>query len=307
MVQVSNDMINEKDNQSKGYFPLSIEQETLWLDQLLVSEEAKDALVTTTSFKIIGEVDFQRLKEVFLGLVATHPALNNKFILIDDIPMQEKQDVFAQHEMYGSFYDLSNRTLEEAQFIIDDSFKNIIDITTQVIDFKLFKLSNGEHKCVIYTHHIMSDHETLVNIIKEFFDLYEKMDDGTFDRTKIKPIERNKEILLQRREKQVDNPKALEYWKNIFQEEIDDVKLPQDFPHPREESGYGKLLIKKISGKSYEKLYMFAMEKRVTPFLLLTSIYQVLLYKLSQNNKIPLFIGLGTRNKDTKNEMGIFC
>jgi len=298
--------IEQKKDVNIKYYPLSIEQETLWLDNALFSEEEKDALVLTTSFLINGEIVYERLKRTFLALLVKHPMLSCRVVLRDDIIIQEQMNILEQNIEYGDYDDISYLSLDEINVHIEESFRNVIDVETKGIDFKLFKLSKNKYRFVIYAHHVICDAGALVKIIQEFFTLYEKVHKNQLELSKIEPVCRNIDAVFQRRNNQFINEKAIEYWKDKFNHELDEVSIPQDFVHPQVETGYGKLLIEKIEGESYTSLYRLSKKLDVSPFVILISTFKLLLHKLSQSNNIPLFIALSARDDDTKDEIGYF-
>ena len=284
------------------YYPLSIEQESLWLDNALLNEQVKDALVLTGSFLISGEVKYDTLKKTFLILLLKYPSLSSNYKLIDDILISLKQDVCQKQNLYGKEIDLSSMAKSEQNSYIKQSFKNIIDIEKKVIDFILFKLAEESYHYVIYVHQIAVDTTGLLNLVNDFFTLYEGVDKGDLDLKMIKPIKRDANTVLSRREKIVNNTQAIQYWKKEFT----DIRMVQETLHPIKDRLYGELLIEKIDGNRYQKLKLFSQKYKVSIFVILMALYQLLLHKLSQETKVSVFTGLSTRDEITENEIGYF-
>ena len=287
---------------SDEFFPLSIEEETLWIDNSLLSIEARDSLVLTTSISILGECTYKDIHKVFLALIKINPILNCVYTSLDSVIMQKKD---SQNFDYGEYKDISSLKAEDVDCILENSFKNRIDIEKNVIDFSYFKIADRTYKLMIYVHHIVSDHTSMVKITEQYFSLF-RMLDTNVDFTTLEKKSRNKEFVLKKRENSVLSDEEEKYWKKIFSDEDFLVQLPQDNPYPNEISGFGTLLIDTIKTSTYDKLKLVLKNEEVSAYIFLASLFNILLYKLSGANRIPLFLAMNIRDDDTKDEIGYF-
>jgi len=300
-----NQIISKNSHSNNVLYPVSIEQETIWLDDTLLSKGAKDALIISNSYRIIGEINFNRLKKTFIALLCKNPAFRSTFVLLDNCVIQEEHEIYNNADYYGEFIDLGKIPLWQVEKLIETSSKNILDIKKKVFDFQLYKYDDKQYLLVFYAHHIICDHIGFLELSKQFFGLYHTLDE-TSDLKTLTQNKRNPQLVLEKREIQLRNIKAHEYWKKTFVEDVVKVNIPQDFDYPQVSSGNSSWHVSKINASKYKKLKKFSKKHKTTPFIVLSSLYQLLLHKLSGSIRIPLFIAFNTRDKEVKDELGYF-
>lgn len=297
-----NILIKQSDPQI--YYPLSIEQESLWLEDSVRNENAKDTHVEAISFRIKGNTDLVFIQEVFFALLKKHPVLKCTFEVKDGIVVQMINSCKNRVDDYGSFYDLCGKSQNEISMIERNLYKKRVSISDKISNFVLLKYKENEFRVFIFVHHLVVDSSSLNKIVSEMFLLVEEYaKTGTF---KHQVINRDAKQVLMTRDKQTNSSLEKKYWKKIFKKEIPLLQLPQDFSPAKGDVNSSKMLTSNISHQYYEQLKLFCTTNDVTPFTLLNCIYALLIHKLSQSTTIPISVGMNTRPFNRENEIGYF-
>lgn len=294
----------EEEGDSNVYYPLSIEQESLWIEESIRHEE-EDSLVEAIGFRIKGKANFEFMQQVFSSLLRKYPILKSTFELKNNITVEVTDEEKTNANEYGVFYDLSEKTEEEIYEIETNSYKKLVSITKKISNFVLLKYKDDEYKVILCVHHLITDSSSLNKIVDEMFLLIE----ATYNNTNFFNIgntNRDVKKVLDRRKKQVNKSVERVYWKEMFKEDIPFIQLPQDYFPVKSDSNHSKMITSSIRNEKYVELKLFCDKNNMTSFSVLNSIYALLIHKLSQSDIIPISVGMSTRDSNTKNEIGYF-
>ncbi|HYC29574.1 MAG TPA: condensation domain-containing protein, partial [Chitinophagaceae bacterium] len=264
----------------REYYPLSFAQNRLYF--MYAFDKSSTAYNMPKVIRLKGKIDIDKLNKTFNSLIARHENLRTSFHLIDDIPVQK----------------ISSSEKINVE-IIDDirSFIRPFDLQqAPLLRVGLSKISKDRHLLIMDMHHIIADGISQNTLIHDFVALY---NNGSLPEVKL----HFKDFATW--EQSNDNKEAIasqkKYWLKQFEEEITPLDLPVDFPRPSVMNYAGGSLSFSVDEN------LPALPEGVTPFMMLLSVYAILLSKLA--NKEDIVIGVlsaGRRHADLQQAVGMF-
>lgn len=244
-----------------------------------------------------GTIDVEKLEKCLNTLINRHEALRTCFILNGDEVVQkiiDKIDFKLELQNDSKFEDLDT--------IFNDFVKPFDLSIAPLFRAKFISFTNGKSALLIDMHHIISDGSSLNIFINELCKLYNDeslepldityKDFATFENNRLASGELNE---------------AQNYWVNQFKDDIPVLNLPTNYPRPAMQSFEGRKIYSTISSEQTKKLNVLAKSLGVTPYMMLLSIYYILLYKYTSQDDIV--VGSPVVGRDiaqTYNLIGMF-
>lgn len=244
-----------------------------------------------------GTIDVEKLEKCLNTLINRHEALRTCFILNGDEVVQkiiDKIDFKLELQNDSKFEDLDT--------IFNDFVKPFDLSIAPLFRAKFISFTNGKSALLIDMHHIISDGSSLNIFINELCKLYNDeslepldityKDFATFENNRLASGELNE---------------AENYWVNQFKDDIPVLNLPTNYPRPAMQSFEGRKIYSTISSEQTKKLNVLAKSLGVTPYMMLLSIYYILLYKYTSQDDIV--VGSPVVGRDiaqTYNLIGMF-
>jgi tyrocidine synthetase-3 len=166
----------------------------------------------------------------------------------------------------------------------------------------VIKTGEQQHTLVIDKHHIVNDGLSNQILIMELEDLYRKKE--------LPPLRlqyKDYAEWLNCPQQQEAMEKQKSYWLRQFQDDVPVLNLPTDYPRPPFQVFAGNTLTFEVDEDETEALRKLLAKEETTLFVLLLSLFYVLLSKLSSHEDIvvgtPVF---GRRHADFQNIIGMF-
>ncbi len=275
------------------YYPLSSAQKRMFF----LYEYDKQSL-SYNSLKVVklnGQLDKERLEMAFQQLINRHESFRTVFSLKDGVPVQ--------------------KIIETVDFNIND-IGSVSDVESEIRSFikpfnlngapllrvGLIKLSHKEHLLLVDNHHIISDGVTNGLLLKEFMSIYKG------DALPELHIQyKDYAVWQQSSEQQALLEKQRAFWLNLYLDDIPTLELSTDYPRPEVNTNSGAVLDFNLDAETTSKLSFLAKEEQTTMFVVLHSIYTILLSKLSGQEDIIVGTSVSGRyHADLENVAGVF-
>jgi len=292
--------------EDRDYYPLSSAQKRLYMAQLM---ETDSIIYNMPIVYLVGEsIEIPRIEETLLNLIRRHEALRTSFEVIGNEPVQI---IHPPHEVHFSIEHFSLTGLdskkereENVKKILRD-FIRPFDLSTKPLLRVGMITSNNEpnHRLlVIDIHHIITDAISQNILTWEFSALYAG-DELTPLKLQYKDF-----ALWQNLKNAREAIKSQEkYWLNMFRDGIPQLNIPTDFPRPPLLQFDANQVSFTLDTKETAELKQIALDEDVTIFMLLLSIYYVLLSKLSNQDDILVgTVTSGRNHPDLKSILGFF-
>ena len=301
---LSDDSFAIKPMLKKNNIPLSFAQQRLWfLDQL---EPGQAIYNIPLSLRIIGPFNKNILKKAWEQLIRRHASFRTIFSLKAGQPRQIiKDDLFAPIEYYSSSV-TPKMNIEE--IIKKDALKPFDLSKGPLVRAKLFNVKNNEHIFYVNMHHIISDGLSIGIVIKDLTELYNAIVEKRAAKLPLLSIQYADFATWQRHFMRGEHlEKELQFWQEQFKDAPELLELPYDRPRPYQQTFSGKRLFFEISESTTAKINHFAHQLKTTPFTLLLSVFQVLLYRYSRQKTILIGTPVANRNrKEIEHIVGFF-
>ncbi|MCK5055781.1 MAG: amino acid adenylation domain-containing protein [Candidatus Aminicenantes bacterium] len=291
--------------EEKEYYRLSSAQKRLYLLHQMDMESTAYNIPSTVLLE--GELDKSKMEEIFGKLIHRHESLRSSFEMINEEPVQKiHSPIDIEFEI--EYYKAGNRQevvgdREEKEGIRKKQETDPRDLIhqTQNAFIRPFDLSQApllrvelikpasplvvggadSHILMVDMHHIISDGISIGVFIEEFISLY----DGEElplpviqykDFTEWQSIKKEKEAIKRQQE----------YWLREFPGEVPVLNLPLYFVRPAVRSFAGSTLAFNIGREETEKLKTLALKEEATLYMVLLSLFNVFLAKISGQEEI---------------------
>ena len=289
--------------------PLSFAQERLWvLDQIAPSA----AFNIPVAVKLTGRIDKTALKASLKMLMARHEILRTEFVLLQDQPAQRVLQAEDVGFINSSEVDLSLLAAETQHRQVTQLLNEAAQQPFQLEQFPLWrvlmiKLSETEQILVLTIHHIIADGWSLNVVFQDFAMLYTACLEGTGLKLEPLPIQYADYAMWQREWLQgAALAQQVEYWRDALAN-LPILNLPTDYPRPAVWTNRGAQLTATIEPALVARLEQLCQEQQVTLFMLLLTVFNVLLYRYTAQTDIAVGSTLANRpDIRTEGLIGLF-
>lgn len=284
--------------EQKEYYALSSVQKRLYfLYQFDNTSMAYNLLQTVL---LEGEVDKQKLEQAFGKLIERHEPLRTSFLTIDGEPVQKISDeVGFKIEHFQSKGEEADRLVNEFTRPFDLSTGPLMRVGLISRENDESNSDSQQHILMVDIHHIVADGTSLGILINDFKALY----DGEELRTlglQYKDYSEWQQSEL--RQKEIARQKG--FWEKEFAKEVIPIKLPTEFKRPLIMSNAGVHYTFVLDADPLESL---AKSEGTTLFILLLSIFNILLSKLGDTEDVVIGTPIaGRHHSDLENMIGMF-
>jgi tyrocidine synthetase III len=282
--------------EKREYYPLSSSQKRLFILHQLDKEST--AYNMPIVLKISGQPNINKVEATFNKIIKRHDSFRTIFSLkgldatqkISDTVcfkiITYKSETTNVENLIKSFikpFDLAKPPLIRV---------NLVELTDQQAAYILF----------IDMHHIISDGISMNILVNEFLMLYEEHNLSELEKQYKDYSEWQNHYFKEEAFKEQE-----EYWVKLFSEEIAPLELPVDFTRPVVQSFQGDTIQFKLGKHETSAIKAIAKEEDVTLFILLFSIYNVFLSKISRLENITVGTPVsGRRHTDLDKIIGVF-
>ncbi|MBL7701391.1 MAG: amino acid adenylation domain-containing protein [Ferruginibacter sp.] len=278
----------------KRNYVLSSPQKRMYFLQLMDLSSTAYNEVQTISIK--GSVDKNRIRAVFKQLIERHEILRTKFEVADNSISQIVLD-------HVDFDILEFQANEEEINSVVDAFVCPFDLSkAPLLRVGLVTISSFEKLLLFDIHHIINDGVSREILVKDFMHIY--------NGEHLKPLRIQYKDFAEWQQSAPQQRAILkqkEFWLKQFETIPEVLNLPADFSRPLIKGSEGSIVKREYSLQKLSALRKTAEREAVSVYMLLLSVYQVVLSKLS--NQEDIVIGTPTAGRihaDLEGVMGMF-
>ncbi|KAB5636922.1 hypothetical protein E8M24_24595 [Bacillus thuringiensis] len=287
----------------------SFNQEGLWFLQKISPET--NAYNFCIAVKMTGELNINIFKKSLFSLVDRHEVLRTCFK--EENQGELLQVILAAKKEVVDLMDLSNvstlQAEEKLKKIIYEESKYVFNLATDYLfRFKIVRFSEQEHFFVATIHHIIFDEWSQSIFLKELSILYNSYlknenvslrelsiqyaDFSIWDKESYESGEFNEQIL---------------YWKEKLAGNIPILEVPSDFKRPLVQPQEGSTYSFQLNEDALQKLKKLGQGQSATLYMVMLSIYKVLIYKYTGENDLVIGSPTARRNiEGVENLIGFF-
>ena len=278
----------------KAYYPLSSAQHRMYF----LYEYALESLAYNMPqvMKLEGALDKEKLITAFQGLVARHESLRTSFELVDEHVVQI---IHNEVDFTIEYYETEEG---QTQDIVHEFIRPFDLRSASQFRVGLIKLSNQTHLLLVDMHHIISDGMSQGLLIQDFKALYQGEELSAL------PLQyKDYAVWQQGTEQQGRMQEQQKFWLAEFVGEVSALELPTDYPRPVERSYQGASQSLLLDQGMTMQLKTLSEQTGVTMYMLLLSVFNVLLGKLSGQEDITIGTPVAGRDHtDLSRIVGMF-
>lgn len=279
--------------EEKDHYPLSSTQKRMYFEYELDQESI--AYNAPVVLSIEGNLNLDKLEKAFRQLIGRHDSLRTTFAFVDE--------------------EIVQKVLPEVSFSLK-KLPSVADLNAAINDFiKPFDLNKspliragiieqGDHAFVLIMdcHHIISDGVSTQVLLNELTALYEGQ---ALEQPKLQYKDYVTWQLSDEQQEVIEQHKA--YWLTKFEDWPTPLELPVDHTKPENRGKNGKQVQLVLDSERTKQLEAFAKEENTTVFIVLLSIYNLLLSKLSNQGEIVIGSSVaGRSHADLTHVVGAF-
>jgi tyrocidine synthetase III len=286
--------------EEKPYYTLSSAQNRLFV--LHRMEEDSTGYNIPSLLMLEGDVTKDRFEKAFKLLITRHESLRTSFHMIEGVPVQKihpSSDIDFKVGYYDSSKGSGNSIIEKT---VSQFFKPFELSQTPLLRVGLAKVAERKHLLMVDMHHIISDGTSIDIFLREFMLVYNSKDLP-------EPVLQYKDFCQwQNRIIQKESiAKQEAYWLKNFDNEIPVLDLPTDFPRPAIQGFEGDTVNFEIDSQQTERINELVISEEVTLYMVLLTIYNILMAKLSGNEQIVIGTPTaGRRHPQLQKVIGMF-
>ncbi len=279
---------------NKAYYNLAPAQNRLYY--LYEFDNASLAYNTISVVKLNGPLDKGKLAESFKKIVNRHDAFRTSFTTIDGLPVQKVAGEldFAVEEFTCA--------ADGVDAIIHDFVRPFDLGKAPLIRVGLVEITGAEYVLMVDMHHIISDGTSIGVLIKDFIRFYEGAAPVPVDYSYIDYAD---SLSAGSYKEKIAKERA--FWLNKFSGELNRSDLPKDFSRPLVRSYRGASIGCELNSTEARELAAMAEKMNCSLFMVVMSVYNILLSKLS--NTADIVVGIPVSNRphaDLEDTIGMF-
>ncbi|MDA1677504.1 non-ribosomal peptide synthetase [Bacillus cereus group sp. TH152-1LC] len=288
--------------------PLSFSQSRLYFIEKL--REDNNAYKIPLTLKLKGYLNLESLEYSLNKIVERHNILRTNFHEYEGKPIQVVRPFNYQPlKVYNWIQYERSELQEQIHNKLREEWERVFDLENDdLFIYYIIQASEDEFYLFTNTHHIITDGWSIQILIKELMENYVAIETGMDLPISSQPIQYTDFTVWQREFFETSiMEKQLTYWKEKLSGKLPILQLPSDqktntveeFTCKRIKYTLSEALTKKLKGlnKKYES----------TMFMLATSVFKVLLARLSGQNDIIVGTPIANRNrKEIEDLLGLF-
>jgi tyrocidine synthetase-3 len=282
--------------EEKEYYTLSSAQKRMYTIQQLTPGEINYNIPYIQVLN--NDVQVDKLEKTIRKLIDRHESLRTSFEMVKENVVQR---IHKSVDLDVEYYDLATKDRED-DYLIRNFIRPFDLAQTPLLRVRLIKTGEMHHIFLVDMHHIVSDGISMDRLVKEFMTAY-------YSEVLVPlPIQYRDYAEWQNRELQKRALKKQEdYWLRVFENDIPILHLPYDFMRPTVQSFQGEQLYFEVGEEKTAALKQLAESVNGTMFMVLLSIFNVMLGKLSGEEDIVVGTPVsGRRHADLEHIIGMF-
>ena len=286
--------------------PLSHGQRRLWFLQQLYPDSPFYNYSERYVFE--GKLNVERLIQALELVCNNHDILRSTYHMEDGelfLKVASKANIKVTTHDFSA---LSEEEVDETahKVLLSDSQYSFDLSQHPLILVSVIKLHETKHILLLTLHHISTDKWSMGVLRKEWASYYNKLgSNATLER--LNPNIQYSDFTYWQQNQEVD-ANQLNYWKDKLSGDIPLINLPVDFPKPAEPSFRGGASTTQFFSKELSASMLdLAKQLEVTPYVLMLSVYYVLLFRYSGQKDILIGSPVASRDQtELENLIGFF-
>ncbi|UVL75985.1 amino acid adenylation domain-containing protein [Pseudomonas putida] len=279
----------------EGRLPLSFAQQRLWF--LAQLQDASAAYHIPVALRLQGKLDRTALERAIRRLIERHESLRCHFAERDGDP-----HVLLASDSQGftlGWQDCLGLDEPALQVLLCDESARPFDLARELpLRGRVLCLAPHRHVLLLTLHHLVADGWSLGVLISELGELYQAFSSGHEDPLAALPVQYIDYALWQRRWLSGDAlQQQADYWMAQLNGAPAQITLPWDRPRPERQQYAGDSVELSLDPRLSRELKALCGRHGVTPFMLFTAAWAVLLSRLAGQDEVVIGTPVANRQQ----------
>ncbi|MGB5930758.1 MAG: amino acid adenylation domain-containing protein, partial [Cyclobacteriaceae bacterium] len=276
------------------HYPLSLAQERLFF----IYQMDKETLAYNMPqfVKLNGVISVDQLQKAFSGLIERHEILRTSFQMVNST---STQTIKAISDINVNIEIFENEPFDH----VSEKFVRPFDLSeAPLIRVGIHHQSEKEHTLMLDIHHIVSDGVSQNILFRDFMAIFNS------DSLPALEIQYKDYAVWQKEPKQLHEiTKQEAFWMSKFKEDPVRLDLPSDHVRPVIKNYEGAITSFELKNEEVSGLDNIAKKAGTTRFMVILSIYNILLSKLSNQQDITIGVPVSDRpHESLDGSLGLF-
>ncbi len=287
---------------SKKSVPLSIPQMGMWFTlQSRPDLTAYNLLFTIT---LSGNAVVEKVQKVLNALLAKHDMLRSNFRIENQNPVRIIHDQVA---VELPVTDLSGYNPALQAKIEQELCTGFFELTPDLADDKLIRfhlVKTDRNKLFVSVHHLIFDGFSIELFSEDFARMWEAE-----DLPESEPTHTYADYTYWQKKNYYDGTlsDSFLFWKDRLSNANYFLNFPTDHPRPKVQRNAGKNKVLTIDADEFHRLKQFNRAEKSTPFIVLLSVFQLLLQRYTRETDILIGVPFANRElSETRSVIGMF-
>ena len=277
----------------QDYYETSAAQKRMYV--MWAIDKESTAYNMPSAIMLAGRVDVEKLERTIQALVNHHEILRTTFLSVADELMQKVHD---QLPVGISYHKLGKLSLREK---IHELIQPFNLTKAPLLRMACIEINESKHLLVFDIHHIIFDGLSMGIFLRDFITLYAGKD---LKKPRIGYKDyaawHNQHLTLERMELLAD------FWRKQL-EAFSETNLPERYVNTDSHQITSRVLKSSICGKHFQDLDQFSLATGMTKFTLMLGIFQLILMRILDQDRITIGIPVAGRQDDELADMiGMF-
>ncbi len=291
------------ETQKSNERPLSLGQKAIW--SVCQIESDSDMYNVPIGVKIHREISLELFRSALRILLSRHEQLRMGYKLNE--AMQPVQIILPQDE--PSFIQIFCDQDEEIYRQINLAIRQPFDLESgPLFRTYLFSSNKDQHILLFYAHHIAVDFRSMTVMLDELKEIYIQLTAGP--QVRLQPLTTSYVDYVKWQQSYLESDLAeqdWQYWKQKLDGETPNIELPVDWPRNSVSSYKGSVETQAISLQISKSLKKLANQHGATLYMILLSVFKVLLYRYGRQQDVIVGSPIAGRPKsEFANLVGYF-
>jgi amino acid adenylation domain-containing protein len=293
----------------QGDLPLYFAQLRSWFFEEFVPNTGVYNI--TRAIKMEGNLDVIALEKTVNEIIKRHEVLRSSCENVDGKP---KLNIAPQLKISLPITDLShlspeNQTAKVEEIAQQEAHQPFDLSIAPLLRVNLLRLNPQKHILLLNLHHFVADGWSMPLLYQELSQLYQAFSQDLPSPLPDLPIQYVDFASWQQRLFEAGYfDQQLSYWKQQLKDSSFVLDLPTDKPRPAIQTYDGDSYSFQFPLELSQKINQLCREKQVTPFMLLLAVFQILLYRYSNQEDLIVATTVSNRKKlELENIIGAFA
>jgi amino acid adenylation domain-containing protein len=282
--------------QPREYYALSASQKRLFFHQQIRMADTSYNLVSLVQLE--GLLNTERLSAAFEDLIKRHEGLRTSFLIVKNEPVQK---IHTEVDFKVDYYEAD--PLDGGLAEILKKFIRPFDLARPpLLRIGLIKLEDERYTLLVDIHHIIADGISVGILFREFMALYtgEVLPPVTLHYKDFAEWQNSGRVRQEMREQE-------KYWLGRFEKGVPTLNIIADYQRPGQQSFAGDCVHFELNIEETAALREMAVAAEATLYIVLLTIFNILLFKISGQEDIVVGTGTaGRRHADLQPIIGMF-